>query len=122
MSENIIVYDLETKKLFEEVGGRPGGGVQGNHHLLGVSFLGLYSYSQKKYFGFFENELPILEKILLREKPLVIGFNTKGFDNKVLQPYFQKCDIHALPQLDILEVVYQSLGFRLKLDSLAKAT
>ena len=44
----VIVYDLETKKTFAEVGGH------GKNHELGVSFLGLYSYTQDKYFSFFE--------------------------------------------------------------------
>lgn len=121
MSENIIVYDLETKKTFDEVGGR-GNFDQANHHLLEVSFLGLYSYSQGKYFGFKEDELPILEKIFIAEKPLLIGFNSISFDNRVLQPYFKHCKISDLPQLDILAEIYKVLGFRIKLDNVAKAT
>lgn len=114
---NKIVLDVETKKTFGEVGG-----LQSNHHLLGISFAGVYSYSQQKYFGFLEKDLPVLEKILLRERPQIIGFNTKGFDNKVLQPYFKRLDLSDLPQLDILEEITNELGFRIKLDSVAQAT
>lgn len=114
---NKIVLDLETQKTFDEVGGD-----QSNHHLLKISFVGVYSYSQKKYFGFYEKDLPALEKILLKEKPMIIGFNTIGFDNKVLQPYFQRCNVSSLPQLDILKVFYEALGFRVKLDNIALAT
>lgn len=117
MSINKIVIDVETKKTFGEVGG-----LQSNHHLLGISFAGVYSYSQNKYFGFLEKDLAILEKILLKEKPQIIGFNTKGFDNKVLKPYFKSLDINDLPQLDILEEIHRELGFRIKLDSVAKTT
>jgi len=114
---NKVVIDVETKKTFSEVGG-----LQSNHHLLGISFVGVYSYSENKYFGFLEKDLAILEKILLSTKPQIIGFNTKAFDNKVLQPYFKKLLIADLPQLDILEEITNELGFRLKLESVAKGT
>ncbi len=39
--KDTIVLDLETKKAFDDVGG------QHNKHLLGVSFVGVYSYNQK---------------------------------------------------------------------------
>lgn len=111
-----IVYDLESKKTFAEVGG---------HHKqaeLGVSFLGLYSYSQNKYFSFFEQDLPKLELILQTEKPTIIGFNSISFDNVVVQPYFKSLNISALPQVDILADIYRTLGFRMKLESVAQAT
>ncbi|MFH0818738.1 MAG: ribonuclease H-like domain-containing protein [Patescibacteria group bacterium] len=114
---NKIVYDLETKKTFAEVGG-----LQSNHHLLGISFIGVYSYSQNKYFGFLEKDIPLFEKILLTEKSQIIGFNSKGFDNLVLQPYLKKLQISELPQLDILEEIKNKLGFRIKLESTAQAT
>lgn len=117
-TRNMVVYDLETQKTFDEVGEVFG---QKNHHLLQVSFLGLYSYDQQKYFGFFEKDLPNLEKILLAMRPLIIGFNTKSFDNAVLQPYFQELSLASLPQLDILDEVHKQLGFRLKLETLAQA-
>lgn len=116
-NQNKIVIDLETKKTFAEVGG-----LQSNHHLLGISFAGVYSYSQEKYFGFVEKDIPTLEKILLQEKPQIIGFNTKGFDNKVLQPYLKELLVSSLPQLDILEEIHNELGFRIKLESAAQAT
>ncbi|MFA6027456.1 MAG: ribonuclease H-like domain-containing protein [Patescibacteria group bacterium] len=114
---NKIVYDIETQKTFGEVGG-----LNSNHHKLGVSFVGVYSYSQNKYFGFLEKDIPVLEKILINEKPQIIGFNSKGFDNKVIKPYLKKLDIDELPQMDILEEIARVLGFRIKLESAAQAT
>ncbi|MFA5995674.1 MAG: ribonuclease H-like domain-containing protein [Patescibacteria group bacterium] len=113
--QNIIVYDLETQKTFAEV-------ENGKPELLRVSYLGLYSFSQNQYFGFFEPDLPKLEAIMLKEQPLLIGFNSIHFDNKVLQPYFKQLNISTLPQLDILAEIYNSLGFRMKLESVAQAT
>ncbi len=111
-----IVYDLETKKTFAEVGGF------GKNAELGVSFLGLYSYTQKQYFSFFEQDIPKLEMILNAEKPTIIGFNSINFDNVVIQPYFRTLNISALPQVDILADIYNTLGFRMKLESVAQAT
>lgn len=118
MSEtsNAIVYDLESKKTFAEVGGH------NQQAQLEVSFLGLYSYTQNKYFSFFEKDLPRLEQILLAEKPTIIGFNSISFDNAVLQPYFRQLQMNSLPQVDILADIFRTLGFRMKLESVAQCT
>ncbi|MDP3970470.1 MAG: ribonuclease H-like domain-containing protein [bacterium] len=116
MNKNTIVYDLETQKSFAEVGGF------GHNEKLGISYLGLYSYSQGEYFGFFEKDLPKLETIIEREKPTIVGFNSINFDNQVLQPYFTKVQMADLPQVDILADIFNTLGFRMKLESVAQAT
>jgi DEAD/DEAH box helicase domain-containing protein len=82
----------------------------------------VYSYSQDKYYGFFEKDLQVLEKILVAEKPVLIGFNSIHFDVPVLQPYFEKVNLAELPQLDILKEIEKVLGHRLKLDSVGQAT
>ncbi len=117
MSEQkFIVYDVETQKTFAEVGGF------NNQAALKVSYLGLYSYTQDKYFGFFEDDMQKLERILLTEKPTIIGFNSISFDNNVVQPYFKQLKIGELPQIDILAEIFEQLGFRMKLESVAQAT
>ena len=58
----------------------------------------------------------------MTEKPTIIGFNSIHFDNAVLQPYFSKLKINDLPQVDILADIYRTLGFRMKLESVAQAT
>ena len=78
-----IVFDLETKKEFAEVGGYR------NVHLLGVSVAGVYNYSDSSYRAYEEHELGGLED-LIAGASLLIGFNSKHFDNQVLQPYFKK--------------------------------
>jgi DEAD/DEAH box helicase domain-containing protein len=82
----------------------------------------LYSYTQDKYFSFYETDLPKLEQILLVERPTIIGFNSIHFDNAVIQPYFRQLTMHSLPQVDILDDIYRTLGFRIKLESVAQAT
>lgn len=116
MNKSVIVYDVETKHTFAEVGGAD------KLRKLEVSFLGVYSYSQAKFFSFFEVDLPKFEQILATEKPTVIGFNSMHFDNPVVQPYFRQLQIAQLPQVDILHDIYRTLGFRMKLESVAQAT
>lgn len=111
---NKVVFDIETKHTFDEVGE--------NREELGVSYVGVYSYSQNELFGFFEDKLDVLEKILAAEKPMLIGFNSKHFDVPVLQPHFKSLDLSTLPHLDILEEITKALGHRLKLESVATAT
>lgn len=115
-NRNIIVFDIETQRTFDEVGGVE------HRHKLGVSYVGIYSYRQDKFFGFWEKDLPNLERILLHEQPTLIGFNSLHFDVPVLQPYFQKCALSALPHIDILRDVENALGHRVKLDNIAQAT
>jgi DEAD/DEAH box helicase domain-containing protein len=57
----------------------------------------------------------------LKKYDLVIGFNVKRFDFKVLSGY-SDFNFEKLPTLDILEDVHKRLGYRLSLDHLAKVT
>lgn len=116
MSEATIVFDIETQRSFDEVGGFE------NRDQLGVSYVGVYSYSQNKLFGFFEKDMEALEKIIMVEKPKLIGFNSIHFDVPVLQPYFKNFNLSELPHLDLLKEVEKVLGHRLKLDSIAQST
>ncbi len=110
---DILVLDLETQKSFDEVNGR-------NFRDLLVSVVGLYSYQRDAFECYDEKDvhhlLPMLESA-----DLVIGFNTKRFDYLVLEPYFKKTLDH-IRSLDILEEVQKTLGHRLSLDTIAKAT
>ena len=112
---NIIVLDLETKRTFEDVGGRD------NLGALGVSVVGVFSYRHNDYQVFWETDFPKLLSILA-EKPLIVGFNQRRFDLPVLQPYFKDFDLQKLSILDILEELTKTLGHRVSLDSVAQAT
>jgi len=111
---DIIVLDLETKKSFDEVGGRD------NLTALEVSLCGIYSYQQKKFRAFREEEFAEMEE-WLKAAEMIVGFNSKYFDFAVLQPYI-KFDLKTLPHTDILEEITKTLGHRLKLESLAQST
>jgi DEAD/DEAH box helicase domain-containing protein len=114
MAGNKIVFDLETQKSFDEVGGR------GNNHLLKISVLGLYSYADDKYYCFTEDEIYRAGE-MFQEADQIIGFNIKNFDFEVLRPYVN-FNVHDLPYLDIMEEFEKLVGHRVKLDNLAKTT
>ncbi|MEK9159053.1 MAG: ribonuclease H-like domain-containing protein [Patescibacteria group bacterium] len=110
---NEIVIDIETQNIFA-----PGG--QGRTGDLKVSIACIYDYKTGQFSSFKENELNKLWPIL-ESAERIIGYNSRYFDLPVLNNYYGG-DLSKLPQLDMLEEVKKSLGFRLKLDDLAKAT
>ena len=109
-----IVLDLETQKLFEEVGGR------GKNHLLKISVVGIYDYSTDRYQIFREHEIPKLSSIL-QTADQIIGYNIKDFDFEVLRPYLN-FNVDDLPYCDLLVEINKVLGHRIKLDDVAHAT
>lgn len=119
MANNDIVFDIETKHSFQEVGGAS------NMNKLGISVLGAYFYSNSSYRAFEENELPEFEKIIRelahKKHGRVIGFNIAHFDLPVLQPYIS-WNLKELPSLDLMNDVELSAGFRISLDNLAQNT
>ncbi|MBI4365909.1 MAG: ribonuclease H-like domain-containing protein [Deltaproteobacteria bacterium] len=114
MPANILVLDLETKNIFQEVGGGR------NVEALGVSVAGVFCYRTDEYQVFAEQELGTLEHILA-ERPLVVGFNIRRFDLPVLRPYLH-FDPGTLPMCDMLEEMQKVLGHRVSLNSVAQAT
>jgi DEAD/DEAH box helicase domain-containing protein len=107
-------FDLETCCSAAEVGG------WGRCHAMGVSLAVLQETSPERVTAFREADLAQLCR-RLGELDLVVGFNLKRFDYKVLQPYTD-FPLENLPTLDILEELHNFLGFRLSLDHLAEAT
>ncbi len=108
-----VVLDIETQNTFQDVGAY-------NPTLLKVSFVGCYFYETDTFEGFFEQDLPKLWPRLERSDR-VVGYNLLGFDFPCLQTYYTG-DIMRLPNLDLLAEIEKRLGFRIKLDDVAKAT
>ena len=109
-----IVLDLETKRSFDEVGGRH------NKAKLGISLVGTYHYRSDEYIAYRENELDRLEP-KLREADLLIGFNLIGFDWPVLAAALGDW-VYKLPTLDLMFEAQKTLGHRVSLNSMATAT
>ncbi len=113
MGADKIVFDIETKNSFADVGG------DHNIEKLEVSVVGAYSYAQDKYFCFNEYELDQFVA-LVRSARLLIGFSSKRFDAAVLKKHFP-FNIATIPHFDILEEIEKVLGRRIGLGVLAEA-
>ncbi|MBI2023299.1 ribonuclease H-like domain-containing protein [Candidatus Giovannonibacteria bacterium] len=121
MNPGDIVFDVETKKSFDDVGGKD------HMEKLGISVIGAFVYGENlpagqagKYIAYEEHELPEFEK-LLKTSGRVIGFNIHHFDLPVLQPYMS-FNLKELSTLDLMNDVEKSAGFRISLDNLCGAT
>lgn len=108
------VFDLETIRSAEEVGG------WGNTHKMGVSVAVVYDSEINDFVSYLEHEVGKLVKHL-SSFDLVVGFNNKRFDNRVLSAYTD-ANLAQLPTLDLLEEIYNYLGYRLSLNRIAEQT
>ena len=72
------------------------------------------------YYEYATNEVDLfIEQI--KQLDVLIGFNNKRFDNRVLSAYTD-FDFRSIHTIDILEDIFNVLGFRLSLDHLANIT
>lgn len=108
----VVYFDIETKKLSHEVGG------WSNSHLLEVSCAVVFREKDQRFIHFREEEIAGLWQEFASAQE-VVGYNSKGFDLKVLAPYFPG-DIFGFPHVDMLEHIERVLGFRVSLDHLAE--
>jgi DEAD/DEAH box helicase domain-containing protein len=108
------IFDIETQRSAQEVGGWH------RADLMGISCVVLYDSTQDLYFEFLDNQVNELVEHL-KKCDLVVGFNVKRFDFRVLGGY-SDFNFKSLPTLDILEEIHNRLGYRLSLDHLARVT
>lgn len=114
MPEGYGVFDLETKRSAQEVGGWH------RADRMGISMAVVYDGRHDQYYWYGEHEIRQLISHLFKLE-LVVGFNNKRFDNRVLSKYTDK-PLSTLPSFDILEQISNQLGYRLSLDRLAEHT
>lgn len=111
---NTVYFDLESQKLFQEVGGR-----DASKLLLAC---GVTWSSQRNDFAvYWEKDAPALVAEL-KSADRVIGFNILHFDYEVLKPYAPNENFRSIRSTDMLQDIHRALNFRLSLDSIAKAT
>ena len=108
-----IVFDIETKNSFEEVG-------ENNPVLLDVSVVCIHDSETNKYDSFWENDFARLWPIL-EQADMLIGYNSDHFDIPILNKYYHG-NLATIKSLDILKEIKKTLGRRLKLDNIAGAT
>jgi len=108
-----IVFDIETSNVFQDV-------ATNDPSALDMSVCCIYDYETDKYSSYTKKTLnemwPIFEKA-----NLIIGYNSEHFDIPILNKYYSG-DLTKLKSLDLLKEIKNSLGRRIKLDAVAKAT
>ncbi len=111
----LLAFDLETQNSFDDVGGRD------NLGALKMSVGITYDPDKDRFEVYPEQRARELVDDLL-DAQVVVGFNIRRFDYRVLEPYAGGRDLSKIKTLDLLEKLESVLGHRVKLDSCASAT
>src|SRR5690349_3800428 len=108
-----ITFDVETKNLFQDVGSN-------DPSALDISVVCIHDSSTDEYLSFLEADFPKLWPII-EQADMLITFNGDHFDIPLLNKYYSG-DLTKIKSLDLMAEVRNSLGRRIKLDTLAEAT
>ena len=111
---NLVYFDLESQKIFIEVGGR-----DASRLLLACGVT--WSTERNDFAVYWEKDAAALVAEL-KAADRVIGFNILHFDYEVLRPYAPTVNFRSFRSVDLLQDIQRALNFRLSLDSIAKAT
>jgi DEAD/DEAH box helicase domain-containing protein len=98
---NIVYFDLESQKLFHEVGGR-----DASKLLLACGVT--WSTERNDFAVYWEKDAAALVAEL-KSADRVVGFNIIGFDYEVLRPYARNENFRAFRSTDMLRDIYQAL-------------
>lgn len=107
-----LCYDIETVNFIKS--GRDLSDLQ-------LSMLGWYRswdksihiIQQEDLYKFFND---------VQKSHLIVGFNTKGFDNIIMKQYDNEGLLDLIPHFDMMEEIVRVRGHRVSLDSIAKAS
>jgi len=110
---NYIVFDIETKNFFPDVGAN-------DPALLDLSVVCVYDSKTDKYMSFLEEDLPKLWPIL-ESADLLIGFNSDHFDTPLLNKYYSG-DLTKMKSIDLMKTIQETLGRRIGLGTVAEET
>lgn len=108
-----IVFDLETKNIFDDVG-------KNDPVLLDISVAGVYDSETDAYTSYDESEFPELWKVI-EHADVLIGYNSNHFDIPLLDKYYPG-DLTKIKSIDIMATIKEALGRRLGLGNVASAT
>lgn len=108
-----VVFDIETANWMSDIG-------SSNPADLTIALVGIHDSETNTYLSFLEHELHRLWNILERTD-ILVGYNSDHFDIPLLNKYYPG-DLGRIKSLDIMKEVYQALGRRIKLDTIAEAT
>lgn len=108
-----VVFDLETQRLAQEVGG------WSHVEQLGLAVAVTLDVGSGALRRFVESQAKDLIQHL-RQADAIIGYNLLRFDFAVLRPYGFRPE--GIATIDLLDALYRQLGFHVALDNLAAAT
>jgi len=108
-----VVFDLETQNTFSDAASR-------DPAMLDISVASFYDSKDDVYTTVAIDELETVWPIVEHADALV-GYNSNHFDIPLLNKYYPG-DLTQIKSIDLLEDIRESLGRRLRLDSVAKAT
>jgi DEAD/DEAH box helicase domain-containing protein len=108
-----LVFDIETRNTFEQVG-------SDQPEDLDLSVISIYDSRDSSMKTF---EMEDLEKAwpLFEGIDFIVGFNSDHFDIPILNKYCPD-DLSKIKSIDILKSVKDSFGRRIKLDNIAETT
>jgi len=108
-----LVFDLETQRSAEEVGGWQ------NTDRMGLALAVVYDAEREAYRTYYEADVDkLLLDLVMADR--VVGFNIDRFDLRVLSAYTD-WDLSRIQTLDMLSAIHRKLGFRLSLGHLSEA-
>lgn len=108
-----IIFDLETQNIFQETG-------SSDPASLDISVATVYDSETDTYTTVTVDEIDTLWPIIEQADALV-GYNSNHFDIPLLNKYYPG-DLTQIKSIDMLADIKESLGRRLRLDSVAQAT
>jgi DEAD/DEAH box helicase domain-containing protein len=114
LPEHYCVFDLETKRSAQEVGGWH------NVEQMGISVGVVYDSKIDGFAAYLEDEIDALIDHLA-SAAVIVGFNILGFDYRVLAGATGR-QLYERPTLDLLKLIQDRLGYRLSLNRLAEQT
>lgn len=108
-----ITFDIETKNFFADVGSN-------DPTALDISVVCIHDSLDDTYKSFLEKDFPTLWPIL-EKADILITWNGDHFDIPLLNKYYSG-DLAKIKSIDLMNEVRNSMGRRLKLDTVAEAT
>lgn len=110
---NYVVFDIETKNIFADVG-------KHDPSLLDIALIGVYDSQTDEYNSYLEEDLNDLWPILEKTDALV-GYNSDHFDIPLLNKYYHG-NLARIKSIDLMKTIFNTLGRRIGLDAVVQET
>jgi DEAD/DEAH box helicase domain-containing protein len=107
-----ITFDIETSGEFKSGLVDPSA--------LDLAVVAIHDSETNEFSSYLQEDLPKLWPIF-EKADIIIGYNSDHFDIPILNKYYAG-DLTTIRSVDLLKEIKNSLGRRLKLDSIAEAT